>query len=234
MGKFYAILGGIAVVGAAVVASQVMGGPGEAITTSMDVAAIEDDSVLLATAKPVVKGDPESSIAIMLFVDYQCPACRQFAAMVEPQIDLRLVESGRASVEQYDFPIEQAHPHAFLAARAARCAGDQDRYRDYHDILFRNQDVWFYQNEAVGAFTDYGEELGLDMDEFGACLRSERHAEVVSANLQFGTRLGVGATPTVLVLDRGEGGGIHRLNGNTYEAIEEVVGDIEAGRAQGS
>jgi hypothetical protein len=39
-----------------------------------------------------------------------------------------------------DFPIVQIHPEAALAAMAVDCAGDQNKYWQYHDKVFREQD----------------------------------------------------------------------------------------------
>lgn len=223
MGRFYLILGAVAVVGAAILVQQITSN--RTAATSPVEMVFENAAQLREMAQGVTKGDPDHPISIMLFVDYQCPACRQFAAMVEPQIDLQLIETGRANLVQYDFPIVLAHPHAFLAARAARCAGDQDRYKEYHDILFRNQDAWFYENEAVGTFGRYGDEIGLDGGTFRDCLESDRHAGVVTANMHFAEQLGISGTPSVLVLGGGE---LRRLSQTSFEALERIVAELEA------
>lgn len=225
MRTFYAILGGVAVIGSAVVVSQIVGGlPGDAATEPVELV-MEDDAALLEMATGITHGDPDHEIEIMLFVDYQCPSCRQFALMVEPQIKVRLVETGRAKFVQYDF-VTGSFPHSFLAARAARCAGDQGLYNQYHDILFRNQDEWSYETEASGSFSEYAEEIGLDEDEFDACLHSDRHAEVVTANLQLARGLLIRGTPSVVLRAPGR---LQRIGSNAFAEIERLVTEIEAG-----
>lgn len=227
--RFYIILGAIAVVGAVFVGREIFGG-GEAVTSPVELA-IEGDSALLAIAEQgVLRGDRDHPITVMEFVDYQCSACQQFALMMKPQIDVRLVDSGRARFMLYDFPIVSLHQHAFLAARAARCAGDQDRYWEYHDILFRNQSIWFFQESVVGSFSDYAREIGLNGDDFDSCLRSDRHAEVVTANMHFGDGLRVSATPTVMV---NSPVGFRRLATSNFEALDELITEIEAQLEQG-
>ncbi|NIQ55049.1 MAG: thioredoxin domain-containing protein, partial [Gammaproteobacteria bacterium] len=66
---------------------------------------------------------------VVEFADYQCGGCRQFALGVKPVID-EFVERGEAQFIYYDFPLVSIHAHAFLAARAGRCAQDQDRFWD--------------------------------------------------------------------------------------------------------
>src|SRR5690606_31043959 len=89
------------------------------------------------------------------------------------------------------------------AARAARCAGDQGRYWEYHDALYARQARWSGRSSTpLNDFEEYAAELGLDRAAFSACLRSDRHAEVVTANIMLGERLGVRGTPTVIVNGR--------------------------------
>lgn len=195
--KFYLALGAVAVLGA-VFLFRAMGG-GEATSEPVDLGEIEDQQ-LLELAQGEVWGDPEAPITIMEFGDYQCPACRHFALQVKPQLDLAYITTGQAKLVYHDFPLEQ-HPHAFLAARAARCAGDQDRYHDYHDAIFRTQQRWSARRDAAGHFRELASELGLDTGAFRACLESDRHADVVTANRELGVRLRVGGTPTIFVHD---------------------------------
>ena len=141
---------------------------------------------LLAAAEPVSLGNPDAPLTLMEFGDYQCPACQNFYRQAKPILDVSYIEPGRVRFEFYDFPLEATHPNAFLAARAARCAGDQDRYWDYHDRLFQNQVLWSFEPDPAGAFNGYADDLGLDGGEFRSCLRSDRHAEVVVANQMLG------------------------------------------------
>ena len=159
---------------------------------------------LIAAAVPVSLGNPDAPVTVMEFGDYQCPACQNFYRQAKPILDVSYIEPGRVRFEFYDFPLEATHPNAFLAARAARCAGDQDRYWDYHDRLFQNQILWSVEPDPAGAFTGYADDLGLDGGEFRSCLRSDRHAEVVVANQMLGIQLGAQSTPTVM-LNAGDG-----------------------------
>jgi protein-disulfide isomerase len=147
----------------------------------------------------VTKGDENAAVTIIEFGDYQCPGCGMFAAQVKPQVELLLVEAGKAKFVFYDFPLTSIHPNAFLAARAARCADDQGRFWEYHDNLFRNQARWSALANAAGLFEEYSRTLDMDDGAFAACLNSDRHAEVVTANMMLGEVLGVPSTPTILI-----------------------------------
>lgn len=233
MKKFYWILAVVAVVGIGVVGYSIGSTAlGSAVAEPVDVEGLDDPTTLLQRATPVVLGDAEAPITIVEFGDYQCPGCAAFAMQVKPQIEFAYVEPGTAKFVFYDFPLVNAHPHAFLAARAARCAGDQDRYWDYHMALFQNQGRWSGSANAAGQFISYAEDLGLDADAFEACLKSDRHAEVVTANMRLGRELNVPGTPTVMV-SRGQGMA-RRLNANNFQAIQEAVEALqETGSGEG-
>jgi protein-disulfide isomerase len=206
MKKLYIILAAVAVIGIGAVGYQVGSGSGGAASVPIVVEGLEDINRLVELAQGVTKGDPNATVTVIEFGDFQCPACQQFATQVKPQLELAFVESGKAKFVYYDWPIIEAHPNAFLAARASRCAAEQNKYWEYHDNLFRNQARWAVLSDAVGTFIDYAGSLSMDEDAFGSCLRSDRHAEVVSANMELGTQLGVRGTPTIIV----EYGGVPR------------------------
>lgn len=194
---FYLALGLVAALGAVFVYRAMDGG--DAASEPVDLGEIEDQD-LLDLAQGEVWGSADAPVTIMEFGDYQCPACQAFALQVKPQLDLAYITTGQAKLVFHDFPLD-GHPHAFLAARAARCAGDQDRYHDYHDAVFRTQQRWSSMRNATGHFRELAAELGLDTGAFRACLESDRHADVVTANRQLGERLRVGGTPTIFVHD---------------------------------
>ena len=99
-------------------------------------AKLSDEYVLktLTAGDGVVVGDGE--IVFMEFSDYQCPFCKQFAAEVLVDLKADFIDTGRARYIFRDFPLEQIHPQARAAANAARCAGEQGKYFEYHDVLF--------------------------------------------------------------------------------------------------
>jgi len=159
---------------------------------------------LIALAQGVESGNPDATVTVMEFGDYQCPACQNFFRQAKPILDVSYIDPGRIRFVYFDFPLEAAHPNAFVAARAARCAGDQNAYWQFHDVLFTNQLSWAGQANPVSDFSRYAEDLGLDEAAFRECVQSDRHAQVVSANQLLGLQLGAQSTPTVII-DTGDG-----------------------------
>ena len=85
------------------------------------------------------------------------------------------------------------------AAEAAECAGEQDRFWEYHDTLFDN---WDGENE--GAFADtnlveFASIVGIDEAAFVECLDSRRYLERIGQHRQLAESINVSRTPTVIV-----------------------------------
>lgn len=220
---FYGVLGLVALAGLGGLAVALSGmGSGGAATEPVALEGVDDPQALVLRAEGVVVGEPSAPIKILEFGDYQCPGCGQFARGVKPLLELNYVQTGKAQFVFYDFPLVEIHPNAFLAARAARCAGVQGQYWPYHDALFARQMRWSSSGNAADDFVDYARDLGLDEGAFESCLQSDRFADVVTANRQLGEQLGVNATPTLIVSGR------HVRNALDYEAISALI-DEEIG-----
>ena len=234
---FYWVLGATAVIALGSLGWSALGsGLSSAATepiASIVLGDVEDLEALVEMATGVERGDPDAAITILEFGDFQCPACQQFATLVKPQIDLAYIESGIARFVFHDYPVVSAHPHAFLAARGARCALDQGEqyFWPFHDQLFAHQSTWsLSQGPPMNAFESYAATIGLDVNDFGGCLDSDRHADVVSANMRLGMELGVSGTPTIFV---SEGGGrsIRVTRWSDFASYQSVIGRMLEGDA---
>jgi protein-disulfide isomerase len=159
---------------------------------------------LIDMAQGISIGDENAPITILEFADFQCPACQSFWGSTKPILDLAYIETGKVRMVFHDYPFNEMHPHAFLAARGARCAAEQDSFWPYHDRLFQEQGTWSMRAEPMNDFLSYAADLGLNEGDFERCIKSDRHAQLVSANRVLGEQLGVSSTPTVL-MDAGDG-----------------------------
>lgn len=146
-------------------------------------------------------GSPDAPVVVREFGDYQCPACAHFAGTVE-RLREELVASGAVRYVFFDLPLPSVHPHAVVAAEAARCAGRQEAYWPMHDRLFERQREWASAETPLPHFRRYAEELGLDPEALAQCVESGATEEAVRESRAFASRIGVRSTPTVLVGER--------------------------------
>lgn len=116
-----------------------------------------------------------------------------------------------------DFPLSHIHPQAQKAAEAARCAGDQNKYWEYHDVLFQN-------NKALqpDKLKQYAADLQLELEAFNACLDSSKYAAAVRKDMAQGSQLGVSGTPAFFVNGRFISGA------QKFSAFQELIDDALA------
>lgn len=219
--RFYLVFGALALVGLGVVGYAIGSrASGRAATTPVALEGTQDLQRLMEMAVPMYRGHPDATVSIVVFGDYLCSHCATFSLRIRPMVESALVENGLARLIYYDFPLNPP-TGSFLAARAARCAADQNRFWDYHDHLYRTQLTWGAERNKLSILEKYADDLGLRGDEFRACLNSDRYAREVSANRELAHALGIGGTPSVLV---GRAGGMsRRLSSYSFEAIKEAV-----------
>jgi protein-disulfide isomerase len=159
-----------------------------------------------------IYGPEDAPITIVEFSDYECPYCKRWY----DQVWLRLREEYPDEIRLVyrDLPLP-GHPNAIPSAEAANCAGEQDKYWQFHDLLFSDK----YGLNAQ-AYLDYAGELGLDMEAFRQCVEERRYKEEVEADLAWASQLGVSSTPTFFI------NGIPLVGAQPFEVFQQVI-DLE-------
>jgi protein-disulfide isomerase len=162
---------------------------GPAVSIALDPPRYE---VAIAAHDPS-RGPANAPITIVEFSEYQCPFC----ARVTPTLKaLEQKYAGKVRLVFKDFPL-QNHQQAPKAAEAAHCAGDQGKYWELHDRLFANQQLL-----QVPELKKHAAAVGLDQAAFDQCLDSGKHTDNVQADLDLGSQMGVGSTPTLYINGR--------------------------------
>ena len=161
----------------------------------------------IATDDQPTKGNPNASVTVVEFTDYQCPSC----AATQPVLEKLITEYGeRVRFVVRDFPLNM-HPEARKAAEAAEAAREQGKYWDFIAILFRNQ-----SQLKPAQLKQYAQVLGLDRAKFDAALDDGRFADKVERDMIDGQKFGVSGTPTFFVNGR-------RTKDITYEALKAAI-----------
>ena len=154
-----------------------------------------------------IRGNKDASITMIEFSDYQCPFCKRVFNETMPEIKEKYIDTGKVKHVFRDYPIPTSHPNALTAAIAAQCANDEQKYWEYHDILFAKQAEWeaLTGNNTISKFKEYADNLGINMDNFNSCLDSKQYEEEVNKDLQEGATYGITGTPTFYVGNREKG-----------------------------
>jgi protein-disulfide isomerase len=144
--------------------------------------------------KGFTRGAKDAAVTIVEFSDFQCPFCRAATATLH---QLMTQYAGKIKWVFRDFPIPNLHPQAPKAHEAARCAADQGKFWEYHDLLFE-------RSPRLGAaeLKQYARELKLSGDDFDKCLDGGKHQAAVAGDMEEGMRLGASGTPTFFINGR--------------------------------
>lgn len=137
-----------------------------------------------------VQGNPDAPVTIVEFADYQCPFCKKSEDTLKALLSKY---GGRVKLAFLDFPLSEIHGQAGSAAEAARCAGEQGKYWEYHDSLFADSKL----DEA--SLIERAQKLRLDESAFRSCLTSGKFQQDIQANREQGLEAGVKGTPAFFI-----------------------------------
>ena len=192
-----------------------------------DVSAARGTPLLDMAGAPSL-GSPDAPITLIEFADYECPFCLRHFTQTMPQIEANYIRTGKVRYIFRDFPIDQLHPGAIRAHEAARCATEQNRFWEMHRLMF----------SAPGSHTDAmldakAQEAGLKLDDYHACMASDRTVAAIKENVSLVTQLGATGTPTFFFGVREKGSEQIRIiqalaGAQPYSEFEQVFAKLAA------
>jgi protein-disulfide isomerase len=152
-------------------------------------------------------GNPNAPVTIVEFSDFQCPYCKQFHDTLQQTLIQQYVEPGTVYFT-YRTMGPWIGPESGAAAEAAYCAADQNRFWDYQNILFANQGAENGGSFANKRLVAFAEALGLNMNDFNACLDGNKYQNQVNQDRADGDAAGVQGTPSFVINGKLVGGAL--------------------------
>ena len=170
-----------------------------------------------ANASPLL-GNPNAPITLVEFGDYQCHFCNVYFQDTEHKIVENFVNTGKVKILFKDFII--IGPDSASAAHFAHCAGEQDKFWEYHNILYNNwageNNGWASNNNLI----QFANEIGLDMNELKKCNNENRYKSLIESSNSDARSLGLTGTPAFFVITNS---GAQKIHGaQTYDVFENV------------
>jgi len=187
------------------------------VLKSVDIGGVEVQRTEVSEDDDPYIGGENAEVTLIAFSDFACPYCAKFETEILPKI---LEKYGdKVKFVYRDFPLPFHGNKSILAAKAANCAGDQGKYWDMHNILFERQTEWVKLDDisVKQRFYAYAEELSLDMNDFKACIESEKYDEEIKKDYFDGEKAGVTGTPTVFI------NGIKIVGAKPIETFYEII-----------
>lgn len=170
------------------------------------------------------RGNPDASVTIVEFSDFQCPYCARAFRTVEQVLEAR--DDVRLVYLHYPLP---NHPWARPAALASLCAAqqDDDAFWVLHDGYFENQRAMTTAN-VLDKSREFLAGSGLDIDAWNTCAAdasSDAHQQAAAdleRDMALAQQYGVTGTPGFFINGR-------FLNGaQPFEAFQSVIEEAKA------
>lgn len=154
-------------------------------------------------------GPPHAPVAVVEYGDFECPICHA----IEPGVQ-QLLQTHAANVvfAFRHFPLEDAHPHALMAAQASEAAAAQGQFWPMHNLLLSNP--LHLERKHLDA---YAASLHLDLARFRSELDDEIYRQRVREHQEGGTRSHLRATPGFFV-----NGVVQDVSGGMRALVEAV------------
>jgi protein-disulfide isomerase len=184
----------------------------EAGLTAMSEAIRERSDELYRGEHDLVAGNPNGSVTMVEFFDYNCGYCKRamsdVLALIEADDDLRVVFK--------EWPI--LGEGSRFAARAALASARQGKYWDFHLALMETRRL----DETTTL--EVAERIGLDVDQLKADMEAPEVAAVIEGNMQLASAFGIQGTPVFFIDDQVIPGAVG------HDALAQVIGEVrEAG-----
>jgi protein-disulfide isomerase len=163
------------------------------LTTGKSSKTVNAAPVDTVSATDWTKGTAGKGKMLLVFSDFQCPACDAY----EPMLNQGMTEFNDSVQFVFrNFPLRTIHPNAQIASQAAEAAGIQNKFWEMHDKLFEKQAEWSESSNPKAYFLQYAELMGLDKAKFSNDLESDQVVQSVEDDYQSGLKAGISGTPS--------------------------------------
>lgn len=146
------------------------------------------------TSEDWVLGNLNAKNTLLAYEDYQCPACALTADTLK-QLSQQLPDT---KFVFRNFPLYQIHKNAVIAAYAAESAGEQGKYWEMHDLLYKNQNDWSSLADPLDYFSQLASRSNIpNLEQFKTGVTSKKFKNKIQKDLIEGIGLSIPGTPTV-------------------------------------
>jgi protein-disulfide isomerase len=180
----------------------------QSAATAATAAISERGKEIYSSEHDLVAGNPDGSVTMTEFFDYNCGYCKRamsdILALIKSDDDLRVVFK--------EWPILSEGSR--FASRAALASRRQDKYWEFHLALMETRKV----DEA--STMEVAERIGLDVEQLKADMASPEVAAVIDRNMQLAVALGIQGTPAFFIDKQFIPGAVG------HDALAKVIGEV--------
>jgi protein-disulfide isomerase len=141
--------------------------------------------------------NPSAKPTIDVYIDYQCPACKNFELINGGYLN-EVIAQNKAKVVYH--PMTFIGPESILAANAAACAADENEFVDMNLALFQGQasseNSGKWQNDTL---LNLGKSVGINSAKFETCIKDGNYVKWTGNVSAASAKANVNSTPTIFV-----------------------------------
>ncbi|MBC7937587.1 MAG: thioredoxin domain-containing protein [Rhizobacter sp.] len=138
-----------------------------------------------------ISGPDNAIITLVEYGDYECPHCGRAHGIIK---NIQVQMEGILRFVFRNFPLQESHPNAFMAAVATEAAARQKAFWPMHNVIFENQERLSHDDLEA-----YAGKLKLNLKTFDIDMKDEALKEKVEADFESGVMSGVNGTPTFFI-----------------------------------
>ena len=146
-------------------------------------------------------GNSDAPVVIHEFSDFGCTHCADFGLETKKLLEKEFIDTGIVYLQFHSVGGLLGSAATLQAAEAAYCAGEQDQFWTFHDVVFTNQLNLFGNRAADNSkkLIEYADILGLDLDQFETCLTGRTYQSTAADDESLARQNGITGTPSFLV-----------------------------------
>ena len=140
-------------------------------------------------------GNPSAPVHVQEWFSLTCTHCARFDQTVLPEIQTKLIDTGKIYYEFHDFPLDRV---ALMAAMVSR-ALPPERYQPFIDSLFASQDRWAFAPgvDTKAVLQQMAELAGMSASTFEATVNDTALQQaIVAAQDRAQKQYNINSTPT--------------------------------------
>ena len=143
-----------------------------------------------------VLGADDAPVTLIEYSSLTCPHCARFHTDTLPRLKREYIDTGKVKIIYRDFPFDGI---GLRASMLARCV-PEERYFDFLDVLFKNQQRWSRARDPLAVLTTFGTLVGMNADDVQACLDNEElQNSILTRQLEGQERYNIRSTPTFIM-----------------------------------
>lgn len=147
---------------------------------------------------PAFYGSAASSVQLVIFSDFQCPACIRFEKEIEPKLIKQYADTGKIgiTVKNYPLPMHKNAPRDAMAALCVLSTG-MDAYKKFAPALYA------LEEQKAGLVTTDEDRLALALSQgvneanFSLCMKEGWYVDSIKKDMKDGDRIKLPGTPSV-------------------------------------